>query len=102
MRYKYIFILCFVAKANSEEGASEAPPSEDKNSCLLATGSRDRTIRIWSLARGRPVNTLRLPTNTGYSRSQQDLYEDQGKTRVWVTLHWPTDRLRQLVSSSFK
>jgi WD40 repeat protein len=32
---------------------------------LLATGSEDRTVRLWALPEGRLVRTLRLPVNSG-------------------------------------
>ncbi|ELU01058.1 hypothetical protein CAPTEDRAFT_189953 [Capitella teleta] len=66
--------------------------------CLLATGSRDRTIRVWSFTRGRPVHVMKLPTNTGYSRGR---YDDQSKNRAWVTILWLKNEPYKLLSSSF-
>ncbi len=66
---------------------------------LLVSGSRDRTIKVWSGLTGRNISSLKLPTNTGYKR---DRYEDQNRSRAWVTICWPPHCPRQFVTSSYK
>ena len=69
--------------------------------CLLATGSRDRTVRVWNVYQGNAVHTLKLPSNTGgYKRGRSD--EQGHAARVWVALHWPENRPHELISSSHK
>ncbi|XP_013417476.1 gem-associated protein 5 [Lingula anatina] len=75
---------------------SDADPPTDQG-CLLASGSRDRTIRLWSTTRGRQVSLLRLPSSHGQRR---DKGEDWGRTRVWLTIYWPKCWPLQLVSST--
>lgn len=61
---------------------------------LLASGSRDRTIRLWNADQGKQIKRLRLPAN------KRDRYEDQSRARVWLSLCWPSTGQMNLVSSS--
>ncbi|XP_048244264.1 gem-associated protein 5-like [Haliotis rufescens] len=79
------------------EGAySEA--GDDTEGYLLASGSRDRTIRIWKSSQGKQLQVKKLPLNTGNRRDNAD---SQGRSKVWTSLYWPLDHPTQLVSSSF-
>ncbi|KAL3879528.1 hypothetical protein ACJMK2_031822, partial [Sinanodonta woodiana] len=65
---------------------------------LLASGSQDRTVRIWSTVSGRQVLQMKLPTSSWGRSSRGD---NQGRNKVWLSLCWPRGRPKQLVSSSF-
>jgi hypothetical protein len=67
--------------------------SADKDGRWAVTGSDDKTIRIWSLADGAPVRTIRLPAGPG----------NVGKVLPWPsarTARWspPADSPGRLVS----
>ncbi|XP_014677624.1 PREDICTED: gem-associated protein 5-like, partial [Priapulus caudatus] len=67
---------------------------------LLASGSKDRTIRLWSRSRGRSIAVMRLP-NTTRQRGGGGAYDDSGgRSRTYVALLWPRDRPQELISSS--
>nr|XP_006819751.1 PREDICTED: gem-associated protein 5-like [Saccoglossus kowalevskii] len=80
---------------SEEELGNEIPSSTD--GCLLASGSRDRTIRLWSTSKGKAVLTLKLPSKASGFKGKM---EDTGKSRVWLTLYWPKNKPRELLSSS--
>ena len=63
---------------------------------LLASGSRDKTIRIWSTSDGKQLQMRKLPTNQGYRRD----FGDQNRGKVWTAVCWPTSTPHELISSS--
>ncbi|XP_028905492.1 gem-associated protein 5 isoform X1 [Ornithorhynchus anatinus] len=65
--------------------------------CYLATGSKDQTIRIWSCSRGRGVMTMKLP----FLKRRGGGVDPTVKERIWLTVHWPSGRPTQLISSCF-
>ncbi|NXX42415.1 GEMI5 protein, partial [Tricholaema leucomelas] len=68
-----------------------------KKGCYLASGSKDQTIRIWSSTRGRSVMTLKLPP----LKRRGGAVDPAVKERIWLTVHWPSGRSTDVVSSSF-
>src|SRR5712691_1083584 len=44
---------------------TDARIGTDRGCQLLATGSQDKTVRLWSLPDGKPLRTPRLPIGTG-------------------------------------
>jgi len=66
---------------------------------LLASGSKDKTIRIWSTSKGRQLDLLRLPKAGGSTNRDQG--SDYSQNKLWTTLVWPKSKPLQLVSSSF-
>ncbi|NXL56409.1 GEMI5 protein, partial [Chordeiles acutipennis] len=68
-----------------------------KKGCYLASGSKDQTIRIWSCTRGRSVMTLKLPP----TKRRGGAVDPAVKERIWLTVHWPSGRSTEIVSSSF-
>lgn len=65
---------------------------------LIASSSRDKTIRLWTVQSGQSIKTLVLPNNSGHHRR-----EEAGlKARVWITLCWPPNSPLNLVSSGLK
>uniref|UniRef100_A0A8B9SD63 Gem nuclear organelle associated protein 5 n=1 Tax=Apteryx owenii TaxID=8824 RepID=A0A8B9SD63_APTOW len=68
-----------------------------KKGCYLASGSKDQTIRIWSCTRGRSVMTLKLPP----VKRRGGAIDPAVKERIWLTVHWPCGRSKEIVSSCF-
>ncbi|XP_048399577.1 gem-associated protein 5 isoform X2 [Stegostoma tigrinum] len=65
--------------------------------CFLASGSRDQTIRVWNVTKGKGVVTLKLP-----SLKRRGGGTDMGiKERIWLTVHWSRTCVTQLFSSCF-
>ncbi|KAA8586502.1 hypothetical protein FQN60_000338 [Etheostoma spectabile] len=69
----------------------------DAAGCYLASGSKDQTMRIWSLTKGKAVMTLKLP----YLKKRGHAVDPGVKERLWLHVHWPRERPTQLVSSCF-
>jgi len=66
---------------------------------MLATSCRDKTVRLWHLAKAQTVATLKLPSSGGtYTRQRSE--EHAGKLRVWTALCWP--HAEQLVTSGLR
>jgi len=62
---------------------------------LLASSSRDKSVRLWNWPAGQTVATLKLPSSAGgHGRQRTDEY---GKQRVWTALCWL--RSDQLIST---
>ncbi|XP_072040500.1 gem-associated protein 5-like [Amphiura filiformis] len=73
--------------------------SQKEDDCLLLTGSKDRTIRVWDTANGKTIQTLRLPPK-GFQRTR-DRGDDGGRgSRVWVALWWIPNEKTSFISSS--
>lgn len=62
---------------------------------LLASGSKDKTIRIWSTNKFRQLLLLKLP-NPG----RREKVDDQGRSRSWLTLCWLQQNPCKIISSS--
>lgn len=61
---------------------------------LLASASKDRTIRIWSTLKGRQLVSFRLPKSGGPQG-------DTGRGKLWAAIVWSHSNPRNLISSSF-
>ncbi|KAL8569268.1 hypothetical protein ACOMHN_029889 [Nucella lapillus] len=69
-------------------------PNRDTSGCLIASGSKDRTIRVWTLSQGKQAFLKKLPI----PRREPG---DQGpRLKVWLAIHWLKSNPEQLVSSS--
>ena len=62
---------------------------------LLASGSKDKTLRIWSTSKGRQLLLLKLP-NLG----RRERTDDSGRARLWFTICWPQDSPTEIISGS--
>ncbi|CAG8445709.1 1903_t:CDS:10 [Ambispora gerdemannii] len=60
---------------------------------LLASGSRDKTIKIWNVSEEKAIKTISLPPPT------QKLTEQQ-KSRLWLALSW-VPGANKIITSSF-
>ncbi|CAG8449365.1 10378_t:CDS:10 [Ambispora leptoticha] len=60
---------------------------------LLASGSRDKTIKIWNVSEEKAIKTISLPQPT------QKLTEQQ-KSRLWLALSW-VPGANKIITSSF-
>ncbi|ESO89430.1 hypothetical protein LOTGIDRAFT_234283 [Lottia gigantea] len=78
------------------DGEQDEKDDAAKTGCIVATGSRDRTIKFWSSEKGRQLFQKKLPINTGYKREQRE----EGRNKVWLTLYWRKEKWHQLISSS--
>src|SRR4051812_14802989 len=65
-----------------------APPS------VLASGSRDKTIRLWDVPTETTTKVLTLP------KAKVHLTEQQ-KSRIWVTVAWSLSKKDTLMTSSY-
>ena len=61
---------------------------------LLASASKDRTIRIWSTLKGRQLVSFRLPKSGGPQG-------DTGRGKLWAAIVWSHSNPHNLISSSF-
>ena len=80
------------------------PSSIERHCCftddcdLIASSSRDKSVRLWNWSQGQTVATLRLPSSAaGHSRHSSEEY---AKQRVWTALCWL--RYDQLISTGLK
>lgn len=65
---------------------------------LVATSSRDKTIRIWNTQTGATLSTLTVPG--GFANAKRE--EMGAKPRVWVALAWPPGSSGEIISSGLQ
>ncbi|XP_033632264.1 gem-associated protein 5-like [Asterias rubens] len=94
-------------EGTAPEGPLEVPQPDApahltfrEHGCLLISGCRDRTIRVWNTTHGKAVLTLSLPPRGGAHRTRER-GEEGIKARVWLGLCWPQNRPREFISSSY-
>jgi hypothetical protein len=66
---------------------------------MLASSSRDKTIRVWSTRGERAVLVLKALPGAASKRSRQD---DGHTAKPWVAACWPIGRPCSLLSSSLR
>ncbi|VDI58625.1 gem associated protein 5 [Mytilus galloprovincialis] len=79
-----------------ETNVNESERSNDfgEEGHLLASASKDRTIRIWSIVKGRQLASMRLPKTGGPPG-------DSGRGKLWAAIVWSYSDPHNIVSSSF-
>ena len=92
--YMYLFTWHLIGFKIPFSGDTEASPPIDFGSCghLLASSSRDKTIRIWSSMKGRQLAVFKP------SKPAQHVREDRMKS--WTTLLWNPNNANQIITSS--
>ncbi|XP_061165000.1 gem-associated protein 5-like [Saccostrea echinata] len=60
---------------------------------LLVSSSRDKTVRVWSSARGRQILVFKPPKSAPAGR--------EDKAKMWMTLLWNQHNANQIYASSF-
>ncbi|XP_076070667.1 gem-associated protein 5-like isoform X2 [Mytilus galloprovincialis] len=80
----------------NETNVNETERSNDfgEEGHLLASASKDRTIRIWSTVKGRQLASMRLPKTGGPPG-------DSGRSKLWAAIVWSYSDPHNIVSSSF-
>ncbi|XP_076446765.1 gem-associated protein 5-like [Babylonia areolata] len=69
-------------------------PNRDRSGCMLATGSRDRTIRVWTLSQGKQAFMKKVPG------TRREGSEQGPRVKQWVAVHWLKSNPELLASSS--
>uniref|UniRef100_UPI00358F6F84 gem-associated protein 5-like isoform X3 n=1 Tax=Myxine glutinosa TaxID=7769 RepID=UPI00358F6F84 len=68
---------------------------------LLATGSRDRTVRLWSLSKEKCIVTLKLPFLKRRGKPVNQEASSFQRERIWTSVYWCRSSPTTLISSSF-
>uniref|UniRef100_A0A8C4X1H5 Gem (nuclear organelle) associated protein 5 n=1 Tax=Eptatretus burgeri TaxID=7764 RepID=A0A8C4X1H5_EPTBU len=68
---------------------------------LLATGSRDRTVRLWSLSKEKCIATLKLPFLKRRGKPVNQEASSFQRERIWTSVYWCRNSPTTLISSSF-
>jgi gem associated protein 5 len=64
---------------------------------LLASGSKDKTIRIWSTSKCRQLLMFKLP-----APGKKERNDEGGRSRVWLNLCWLQHNPELIASSSLR
>ena len=72
-----------------------SPYIADDGSCCLASGSRDRSIRVWNATDSEPMRTWHLPQQRAQKRS---VNQSETGDNIWLTLCWTSPT--EIISSS--
>ncbi|CAK8686538.1 unnamed protein product [Clavelina lepadiformis] len=92
----------FTAMNEEEQNGGEAPAIENALEDdkliegILVSGSKDKTIRLWSLSKGKCLKVIKLPVKPMKGRKASE-----DGSRLYVALHWPQDSRSKFLSSSY-
>ena len=75
-------------------------PKRQDSGYILASGSRDTTIRLWNISLGQFIAVVQIPSKSSKGKTSRDDYHM--RSRLWNTLCWPRTDPTCLISSSFK
>ena len=65
---------------------------------LLVSGSKDKTLRVWSTQTGRQLLVNKLPKVAGLSG--KEAYA--ARINLWMTVTWSRNNPNHIIASSFK
>lgn len=85
-------ILC-IGQDSSSDCKDEESTSSNKNTYLLASGSKDQVINIWSNSKNHLIRSIKVPQVV---LKREKLTEN---ARLWLALHWPKEEPETLVSA---
>nr|CAB3248745.1 gem-associated protein 5 [Phallusia mammillata] len=88
--------IFFPENENSTEDTTAQHNEKSPLEGIIATGSKDRTIRLWTLSKGKCVKLLKLPSRPSKGKRVND-----ETTRLYVMLLWSENSISQFFSSSF-
>ena len=86
-------------KSNNKGGED---PRGGSRTQLLASSSKDKTIRIWNVATGKSWAVLHLPKGHMERDGGQGSGRRGQQQALWVAIDWNPTSLHQLLSSTFK
>ena len=75
-------------------------PKWQESGHILASGSRDKTIRFWNILLGQFTVVINIPTRSYKGKQSRDDYNMT--FRLWNTICWPQTDPNCLISSGFQ
>ena len=54
---------------------------------LVASGSKDKTIRIWNINKENPFLTLNIPAKSSSHKGRRKV-DEMNRSKLWITLCW--------------
>lgn len=63
---------------------------------VIATGSKDKTIKLWSISEGKCRRTLRIPNTVKKGRKV-----NEDVARLYASIYWPQNSTSRFVSSGY-
>uniref|UniRef100_F6ZHD7 Uncharacterized protein n=1 Tax=Ciona intestinalis TaxID=7719 RepID=F6ZHD7_CIOIN len=86
----------FVSKLDSPN--NQTVNEHDSFQSIVVTSSKDRTLRLWSLSKGKCIKIIKLPSKPSKDKGRR-ISEDS--SRLYVALHWPKSLRSKFLSCSY-
>lgn len=71
--------------------------SDDTSIILMASGSKDKTVRIWNIVSGQRLQTINLPESTSIGKGNR---KSDSRQRFWLSLAWNPKNSMEIICSS--